>query len=124
MPPGLEVLTREGLALGRHQLGLVDAALGQQRSREQGRGLTGVRAHAQRPQSFVGSTQGRDRVVRIARDHLDHARVELRLREPVTEAQLFERGARRGEHRARDVEPATERLQHRLTPVRRGLDRG
>ena len=42
---------------------------------------------------------------------------------PWRRPELLERRAGRVEHRARDVEPAAQRLQHRLAPHRRRLDR-
>ena len=42
---------------------------------------------------------------------------------PCAQTELLERGARRREHRAGDVEPAAQRLEHRLAAHRRGLDR-
>ncbi len=92
--------------------------------REQRCGPAGVDADPHLDEPVVRVAQRRDRSRGIARDELDHAGEVRGLEQAVAQPQLLERRPRRVEHRAGDVEPAAECLQHGLAAHRRRLDRG
>ena len=124
-PPGdrgLEVLTCERLALGGHQLRLVDLALLEQRGREQRGGLTRVCTHAEGVETLVRGAQRRDRRRRVTRDQLHHAGEQIRLEQPVAQTQLLEARPGRREHRPGHVDAAPQRFEHRLAAHRGRLD--
>ncbi len=110
------------LAVG-HLVGFVDAAVDEQCAGEERGGVARVGIDTERAEAGERGTQRRDRGVWVACDQLDHARVQLGLREAVPESELLQRLARGREHRARHVEAAAQRLEHGLAAVRRRFDR-
>ena len=120
----LEVGAGERLGLGRDGVGLVDAALQQQRPAEERRGLRGLAVEA-RDRAALRRRRGAG--PRPPRRSPSSSSMkpggDLGLEQPVGEAELLDRAAGRADHAAGGVDAAAQRLEHGLAAQRDRLDR-
>ena len=72
--------------------------------------------------SYADATAAR-RGLAVALEQLDVAGEELDLEQLLGDAELLDGAPRRRDHPPRGVDAAAQRLEHRLTPERDGLDR-
>ena len=117
-----QIVAGELLALVRERLGLGDAAEREQRAREQCRSLGRVDPQTLRAQPLVRRAQAALRRGGVALDQLDPPREDVGLEQSVRDAELLDHAPRRGDHPARRLAAAAQRLEHALTPERNGLD--
>ena len=110
---GFDVVAGQCLAVAAERFRFCGAILREQCAAEQRGRLRRVDAQAVPAQAFVGGAQaalGRDRV---AFDELDQAGVDVRLAEPLRDAELLDHVARRGDHAPRRVDCARAAIRAR-----------